>query len=172
METSLKTQSITAVSFESRMAEETKHLIEKRNWRVISAPSMQEIPLEKNPEAFQFADKLFAGHIDMLICMTGVGTKILVEILSTRTPKEKIIAALSKTNIVARGPKPVKALKDLGIPITITIPEPNTWFEILEELDLNRKSISLEGKTVAIQEYGVANEDLIKGLKKRGDVLK
>lgn len=159
---------MTAVSFESRMAEEMKRLVERRGWRVISAPSMQEIPLEKNPEAFQFAERLFAGQIDVLICMTGVGIKMLVEVLATRHPKEEIIRAFSKLTTVTRGPKPVKVLKGLGIPITITVPEPNTWFEILEELDLNRKSISLEGHTVAVQEYGTSNEDLIQGLKKRG----
>jgi uroporphyrinogen decarboxylase len=158
---------ITAVSFESRMASEMRRLIEKRGIYVISAPSMQEIPLDKNPEAFQFGEKLFAGQIHVLICMTGVGTKFLVEVLATRYPQEKIIEALSKITIVARGPKPVRVLKDFKIPIAITVPEPNTWHEILEELDLNRKSIGLEGRTVAIQEYGSSNEDLMKGLKKR-----
>lgn len=165
---SLKINSITAVSFESRMAEEMKKLVEKRGWQVISAPSMQEIPLERNPEAFQFAERLFAGQIDMMICLTGVGTRMLVQALETRFPKEKILDALSKITIVARGPKPVRVLKEFNLPITITVPEPNTWFEILEELDLNRKSIALEGRTVAVQEYGVANQELIQGLKKRG----
>ncbi len=165
-ETTVKNMKV--VSFESRMAEETLRLLEKRGYQAISAPSMQEIPLEKNPEAFLFAEKLFAGEIGILICMTGVGTKMLVEILATRYEREKIIAAISKTTVVARGPKPVRVLKELGIPITITVPEPNTWFEILEELDLSKKSVSIEGRTVAIQEYGIANQDLIKGLKKRG----
>lgn len=161
-------KNLKVVSFESRMAEETRRLLEKRGYQVISAPSMQEIPLEKNPEAFSFAEKLFAGEIDVLICMTGVGTRMLVDALATRSAKDEIIRALSRVTVVARGPKPVRVLKDLGVPITITVPEPNTWFEILEELDLNRKSVSLEGRTVAIQEYGVSNEELVKGLKKRG----
>lgn len=166
MTTDAKT--LTAVSFESRMAEETKKLIEKRGWQVISAPSMQEIPLEKNPEAFAFAEKLLAGQIGMIICMTGIGMKMLIEVLATRYPKDKIIEALSKVTVVARGPKPVKVLRDLDIPVAITIPEPNTWFEILEELDMDRKGIDLTGRAVAVQEYGVSNEELVKGLKKRG----
>jgi uroporphyrinogen decarboxylase len=161
-------KNLKVVSFESRMAEETRKLLEKRGYQVISAPSMQEIPLEKNPEAFSFAEKLFAGQIDILICMTGVGTRMLVEALAIRYPKEEILRAISRVTVVARGPKPVRVLKDFAIPITITVPEPNTWFEILEELDMNRKSVSLEARTVAIQEYGVSNEELVKGLKKRG----
>lgn len=168
MTNSVEKKSITAVSFESRMAAEMGKLIEKRSWNVLSAPSMQEIPLKDNPAVFDFGDKLFARSVDIVICMTGVGMKMLVEILSTTYPESDIVLALSRLTIVARGPKPVKVLKELGVPIAITVPEPNTWFEILEELDMNRKSLSLEGKTVAVQEYGASNEELIEGLKKRG----
>ncbi len=161
-------EGVCAVSFESRMADIMAQAIQRKGGRVISAPSMQEIPLEKNPEAFSFGENLLAGKIDVIIFMTGVGTRMLVEILATRTPREKILAAIRQTTTVARGPKPVKVLRDLGIPITLTVPEPNTSFEILETLDLSRKSLELAGRTVAIQEYGVSAEALVQGLKKRG----
>lgn len=156
------------VSFESRMAEVMVQGITNKGGRVISAPSMQEIPLEKNPEVFAFAEKLFSGQIDVILFLTGVGTRYLIETLSTRYSKEEIIRHLSRLTTVARGPKPVRVLKELGIPLTIAVPEPNTWFEILETLDLSRRSISLEGKTVAVQEYGISNPELIQGLKRRG----
>ncbi len=156
------------VSFESRLAQVMAESIAKKGGRPVLAPSLQEIPLEKNPEAFAFAEKLLAGQIDLVIFMTGVGTRLLLDILSTRYPREKIIEALSRVTTVARGPKPVRALTENRIPITLTIPEPNTWFEILETLDLSRRSISLAGRTVAIQEYGIPNEELVKGVKKRG----
>ncbi len=155
-------------AFESRMADIMAMNIQRKGGRAVIAPTMQEIPLDRNPEAFAFAEKLFAGQIEVLIFMTGVGARMLVEALSTRYPKEKILAEFSKRTIVARGPKPVHVLRELGIPVTITVPEPNTWFEILETLDLSKKSVSLGGKTVGVQEYGVSNPDLIEGLKKRG----
>lgn len=158
----------TIVSFESRLAEVMAQSIAKKGGQPIMAPSMQEIPLERNPEAFAFAEKLLRGKIDMVIFMTGVGTRLLLKALSTRYPLEQIVAHLSRVTTVARGPKPVKALTEYGIPITMTVPEPNTWFEILETLDLSRRSISLEGRTVAVQEYGISNPQLIEGLKKRG----
>ncbi len=161
-------QGLTVASFESRMADIMTKQIATKGGLPLVAPSMQEIPLEKNFEAFSFAEKLLAGKIDLIIFMTGVGAQMLIDALATRYPKDQIIASLSSLTVVARGPKPVKTLRDAGIRVTITVPEPNTWFEILETLDLSRKSISLEGKTVAIQEYGVSNEELIQGLKKRG----
>ncbi len=161
-------QGMGVVSFESRMADVMVKAITSRGGRAISAPSMQEIPLENNPEAFAFAEKLLAGNIDVMIFMTGVGARMLMDILSLRYPQKEILEKISKLVIVARGPKPVQALKELGIPVTITVPEPNTYLEILEALDLSRRSVSLEGSTVAVQEYGIPGEDLLKGLKKRG----
>ena len=155
------------LSFESRLADLMAKNIAKYGGVPIAAPSMQEIPLTQNPEAFAFGEKLLRGEIHMVIFMTGVGARMLVDILSTRYPKDEIISHLSRLTTVARGPKPVKVLRDLGIPVTVTIPEPNTWFEILETLDLSRKGIALEGKTVAVQEYGETNEALVAGLKKR-----
>ncbi|MBI2167091.1 MAG: uroporphyrinogen decarboxylase [Candidatus Omnitrophica bacterium] len=156
------------VSFESRLAEIMSQGIERKGGRAILAPSLQEIPLEKNPEALAFGRKLLAGEIDVVIFMTGVGTRHLLDCLATQTPKEEILRRLSQLTTVARGPKPVKALSENKIPVTLTVPEPNTWFEILEALDLSEKSIPLHGKTVAIQEYGIPNEELVKGLKIRG----
>ena len=49
----------------------------------------------------------------------------------------------------------------------ITVPEPNTWRDILHTLD-DRKPEGLSGLRIAIQEYGMANEDLAQGLTERG----
>jgi len=156
------------VSFESRLAEAMCRSIELHGGQPVSAPSLREIPLEANPEAFAFAEKLFAGQIDIVIFMTGVGSRILIEALSTRYEPSKVIEALSRVTVVARGPKPIRVLKEKGIPITITVPEPNTWREIVETLDLSSKGVGLEGKTAAIQEYGISNRELIEALQKRG----
>lgn len=156
------------VSFESRLSEAMAKSIATHGGVPVSAPALQEIPLEKNPEAFAFAEKLLAGKIDVVILMTGVGARYLFGALSTRHPLERILEAYRRVTTVARGPKPVKALRDYGLAPTITVPEPNTWHEILDELDLSARSIPLAGRTVAVQEYGVPNPELVKGLRQRG----
>lgn len=168
LETKNGFQGRTVVAFESRMADIMAQAIARKGGKPLTAPSMQEIPLDKNPELFSFAEKLFSGQIDLIIFMTGVGTRMLVDGLSSKYPKEKIIEELKKRTLVVRGPKPVQALRELGITADVSVPEPNTFREILETLDLSRKSISLEGKTVAVQEYGVPSAELLAGLKKRG----
>jgi len=155
-------------SFESRMASVMEQGILKHGGIPLIAPTMQEIPLEKNPDLVSFAQKLFAGEIDGVIFMTGVGTRYLLETLSVSYPKEILVAALSRTTVIARGPKPVRILAEWGIPVTLTAPEPNTWEELVELLDWSEKSFSLENKTIAVQEYGDSNPRLLEALQKRG----
>lgn len=157
-------------AFESRRAVEIAKLISSFGGVPLVGPSMREIPLDNNPAAFEFADKLFAGHIQGAIFMTGVGTRTLFEALQWHYRLEEIVRGLSKTTVVARGPKPAQVLREYGVPITIVVPEPNTWREVLQELDENPRSFTVSGSTVAVQEYGVPNEPFLEELRSRGAV--
>lgn len=154
-------------SFESRRAREMASLITRHGGVPLVGPSMREIPLEENPAAFSFAERLLGGEIDAVIFMTGVGARTLFAALTTRYERGEIVAALSKITIVARGPKPVKVLREFKVPITITVPEPNTWREVLQELDENPRGLTLEGSRIAVQEYGVSNQAFLQELGSR-----
>ncbi|NGZ60354.1 MAG: uroporphyrinogen-III synthase [Nitrospira sp. LK265] len=153
------------VAFESRMAAEITRLIERYGGRPLVAPVLREIPLESNSAAHEFGARLMAGRIDLLILLTGIGTTMLFDLLRTRYPWSSIITALQQAPIVARGPKPVAALKAVGLQATVTVPEPNTWHDLVSTLDEHR---SVKGLRVAVQEYGVPNRDLLRALEQRG----
>ena len=153
------------ISFESRRAEAMEKLIHKHGGVPRVVPSMKEVPLEENPQALRFAKKLFAGEIDILILMTAVGTRTLIEVLETKYPLEKIKTYFQKITLVARGPKPVAALGEIKLRPNLTVPEPNTWHEILTVLDQNSP---VSSKRIAVQEYGIPNQKLIFELEKRG----
>jgi uroporphyrinogen-III synthase len=157
------------VSFESRRAKEMAELIRRYGGEPIVAPSMREVPLSENRAAIEFLPEIEAGKFDMLILMTGVGTRTLNQTLLTQYTQEQIIAALRKTQLVARGPKPVAALKELGLEPAITVPEPNTWRETLAALDART---TIRGKHIAVQEYGIPNPELVSGLEQRGATVK
>ena len=156
------------VAFESRRAPEMAALIARFGGVPRVAPALREAPLEEDAAALAFGTALFAGRLDAVIFMTGVGTRRLLEVLETRHARDKIVQALAGITVVARGPKPVKVLRELQVPITITVPEPNTWREVLEELDENPRGFTLAGSRVAVQEYGVPNEAFLAALKERG----
>lgn len=158
---------MTVAAFESRMADHMAKLIARHGGKPMVAPSLQEIPLENNAEALDFAANLMAGDVDMLILLTGVGVRTLEDVWKTRFSLDAIQQALTKTTLVCRGPKPVAALKELGLKPHVTVPEPNTWRDILSTLDA-WKPDGLTGLRIAIQEYGTANTDLAQGLIERG----
>jgi len=156
---------LAVVSFESRMAREMTRLIEHYGGQPLVAPALREIPIQDNPAALRFGARLIDGQVDILILMTGIGTTTLFEILRSRHPMSSIMAGLTQTVIVARGPKPVAALKLLGITPTLTVPEPNTWVEVVSTLDEYRP---VKGRRVAVQEYGTSNPELLEALRQRG----
>jgi uroporphyrinogen-III synthase len=126
---------------------------------------MREVPLEDNPAAHDFARRLLDGRIDVVILLTGVGTRALVAAVETSCPRAQLAEALGRTVTIARGPKPVAALRELGLTPTVVVPEPNTWREILRATE---GAADVSGRCVAVQEYGVSNSDLIDGLAARG----
>lgn len=74
------------LSLESRRAAEMAQLIRKQAGNAFVAPSMREIPLEENEEAFRFGERLFAGEFDMMVLLTGIGTRQLNRVLAARFP--------------------------------------------------------------------------------------
>ena len=156
---------LTVAAFESRMAAEMTRLIERHGGKPLVAPALQEIPLEDNSAALQFGELLLTEGLDVLVLLTGAGTTTLFEILHSRHAKDTIKNALKETVLIARGPKPVAALKTLGFQPTLTVPEPNTWVDVVSTLDAYRP---VTGLRVAVQEYGLPNRDLLEALKQRG----
>lgn len=156
------------LSLESRRAAEMAKLIESYGGQPMVAPSMREVPLATNTEALAFARELAAGRFDVVIFLTGVGTKALARVVETMYSLKEFRAALEKIAVVARGPKAVAALRELSVPVTLAAPEPNTWKELLQALDEKPETLPLQGRRVAVQEYGASNAELMDGLARRG----
>src|SRR5260370_174932 len=103
------------VSLESRRAAEMAHLIRKQQGEPIVAPSMREAPIERNEEAFRFAERLFAGEFDMMILLTGVGARILDQAIANKFGPGRFAEALRRMTVVVRGPKPAAVLREHGL---------------------------------------------------------
>lgn len=157
------------LSLESRRAREMAALITSHGGRPHVAPSMREVPLESNSEALAAAERLMAGQFDLVILLTGVGTRALLDVVTAAVgSSESLVAALRRTRVAVRGPKPAGVLRELEVPVWVTAPEPNTWRELLAALDAKSGEFSLAGARLAVQEYGESNQDLLDGLASRG----
>lgn len=153
-------------SFESRRASEMQTLLGKFQIQSTVAPSMREIPLEEHHEAIQFADRLLAGEFEIVIFMTGVGAKALLSAIEMKYDRERVLNELRQRTIIVRGPKPAAVLKEWKVPFAYRVHEPNTWRELVNMIA--GVPIPVAGSSVAIQEYGKTNTELISELKKMG----
>ena len=150
------------LSLESRRSAEIEKLIRARGGDPFVAPSMREIPLQDNPEAFAFATRLFAGEFDMVILLTGVGSRLLNQILETRYPPGAFAEALRQLTVVVRGSKPAAVMREWNVPVAVSVPEPNTWREILAATEARPE------RKIAVQEFGRSSPELLEGLRARG----
>ena len=71
-------EGLEVVAFESRRAPEMAALITRFGGVPRVAPALREAPLEENAAALAFGAALFAGRLDAVIFMTGVGTRRLI----------------------------------------------------------------------------------------------
>ena len=150
------------LSLESRRAQEMSTLIRKQGGEPFVAPSMREVPLDRHDEAFTFAEALLRGDFDCIVLLTGVGTRLLWQAILTRFPQDDLRTALGNLTVVARGPKPSAAVRELGLAADVQIPEPNTWREVLAVMQ------SRPEHRIALQEYGESNTELVDGLRAAG----
>jgi uroporphyrinogen-III synthase len=101
---------------------------------------------------------------DDLILLTGEGLRRLVAFADRLTLRDAFVAALGRTRFITRGPKPVRALREIGLDSTISADPPTSAGVIaaLEKLGLN-------GRRVAVQLYpDNAHEALLTALDRAG----
>jgi uroporphyrinogen-III synthase len=151
--------------FESRFSEEFANLVRKQGGEPLAGPTMVEAPLALGDEVRTFVEQLRAGKVDALLVLTGVGHRKLVQLVSSLVSSEELAELLRRILVAARGPKAVGALKELGIKPQVVAPEPHTWQTLLAALEAQGP---LQGKRIALQQYGVPHEQLTKALAERG----
>ncbi|MEP6716083.1 MAG: uroporphyrinogen-III synthase [Terriglobia bacterium] len=150
------------LSLESRRAGEMAILIRKQGGEPFVAPSMREVPLDRQDEVFDFGARLLRGEFDGVILLTGAGFRLLWKTMLTRFAEDELKAALQRITVVVRGPKPSAALREIGLAANVQVPEPNTWRELLQAMAGRAE------KRLALQEYGKSNTELVDGLHAQG----
>src|SRR5258708_12525595 len=112
------------LALESRRAVEIEKLIRTQGGIPFVAPSMREVPLDYNPQALDFAGRLFRGEFDMVILLTGVGARYLNQIIETRWPAGAFADALRRVAAGVPGPKPRAGIPHSPPPPSSPAPAP------------------------------------------------
>ena len=155
------------LSFESRRSQEIAQLIRNNGGIPVVAPSTREVRTASEEEQ-NLLREILNNKFDAIIFMTGVGARALAEAVGVIATPEEFFSALRRTRIIVRGPKPAAAMRDFGVPITLTVPEPNTWREIVKALDEHSQTVPLKQCRVAVQEHGEPSPELYAALRERG----
>lgn len=140
----------TIAFLEARRSEELARLIVQQGGTPYVAPALREVPAADPAPQRAWLARLAAGRFDVVLFLTGVGCRALLERAAEDGALDGVRAGLARARVVARGPKPVRVLREYGVRIDFVPPEPNTSDELLAEL----ATWELAGKAVGVQLYG------------------
>ena len=142
-------------------------MIARQGGEPVEAPTLREVPLRGPSGLDALEQDLRDGVPVLLVLLTGVGTELMIEGLSESLSRQRALELLTapQTTIVCRGPKPHATLKQFNIKPALVVGEPNTWRDVLREIDEHDLA---RGRSVYVQEYGRTNAELVQGLEERG----
>jgi uroporphyrinogen-III synthase len=148
---------------EGRQLEELVQMLEKEGAVALRCPMLSILDAPNEKPILAWLDKLQAGAFDWVILLTGEGLRRLLACADRHGRREAVIAALPKTKTLIRGPKPGRALKEIGLTATLTAQAPTT-----DGVIASLKSLNLQGLTVGVQLYNESNPPLEQALRDAG----
>ena len=134
---------------ETRELDVLAQLFEQRGANVIRCPlvAVLDAPDPKPIEAW--LRRFVAGACDDLVLFTGEGLKRLLRFAERIELQDAFLEALGHIRKITRGPKPVRALREIGLTADIQAVEPTT-----EGIIAALSAFNLTGRTIGVQLYG------------------
>jgi uroporphyrinogen-III synthase len=136
---------------ETRELDVFASLLERRGAQVLRYPLIRIVDAPDPAPVLAWCQRLIDGGFDDLILLTGEGLHRLLACLTRHAPadQERFRQALARVRKITRGPKPARALRELGLAPELAAPEPTTAgiIALLRNEDLR-------GRRVAVQLYG------------------
>jgi len=150
---------------ESRELDLFAGMLEKKGATTYRCPLVQILDLQDSGDAEAWIEQLVAGAFRDIIWMTGDGLQRLVGIAEKVGRRDAVINSLKQCRAITRGPKPARALRELGLPKPwLAAPEPTSQ-GVLQSLTTE----DLAGRPLGLQLYpGEGGLPLLEGLRARG----
>jgi uroporphyrinogen-III synthase len=152
---------------EGRQLEELAQMLEREGAATLRCPMVSILDAPDPTPVVAWLHELIAGEFDYVVLMTGEGLRRLLGFAGRAGIREKVISALRRTATVTRGPKPVRALKEVGLSPTKIAEAPTT-----EGVIATLRREPLQGKTVGVQFYADSNPPLMEFLQQVGVTAK
>lgn len=133
---------------ESRELDLFSRMLERLGAQVVRCPMVRVRALDQTEALDRWLRDLAREGHDALVFYTGVGVSHIVAGADRLGLREETLAAFSRARRYVRGPKPVAALRKLGLEVDETAPEPTT-----QGLVALLASLPLRGQRVGVQLY-------------------
>jgi uroporphyrinogen-III synthase len=153
MSRSLKGRTIALA--ETRQLEELALMLESQGATALRCPMVSILDAPDPAPVLDWLHELCLDRFSHVVLMTGEALRRLLHFAEGGGLRDACIAALARTTIIARGPKPGQVLKEIGLTPTRIAPLPTT-----EGVIALLRDESLQGRTVGVTLYGEANPTL------------
>ena len=148
---------------EGRQLEELARMLEVEGAATLSCPMVSILDAPDVPPILAWLSDLVADRFGWVVLFTGEGLRRLLGFADREGMREAVIAALARTRTLTRGPKPVKALQEIGLQPTEVAAAPTT-----DGVIVALRKHDLRGVTVAVQHYSESNPPLSTFLSEAG----
>lgn len=156
-------QGITVALPESRELDLFASMLEERGASTWRCPLVSIMDTPDRESVERWLQEVTGNGLDWLILLTGEGLRRLVRVADEMGVHEAFVATLGKARLLTRGPKPGRALREIGLRGDVAADEPTTDGVIST---LRRETLS--GLRVGVQLYGQPNPKLVDFLSRAG----
>jgi uroporphyrinogen-III synthase len=142
-------------------------MLEAQGARAIRCPLVTILDAEDSAPVEAWLKRLVRGEFDDLILLTGEGLRRLLAVGEHLGMRDDIAAAIGRLRTIVRGPKPVRALREIGLQPGLIAASP-TSAGIVDTLSAH----DLRGRKIGLQLYpGEADPGLLSFLDASGAVV-
>ncbi len=143
---------------ETREIELFAAMLERRGAAVVRCPLVAIRDAPDPAPVLEWSRRFAAGSCDDLILLTGEGLRRILTCIDTHEAalREIFVAALGRVRKITRGPKPARALRELGLKPDIAAEVPTT-----EGVIASLRAHDLKGHRCGIQLYGTEPNRLL-----------
>lgn len=140
---------------EGRQLEELAEMLAREGAIPLRYPLLSILDAPNATPVEEWLRDLCADRFDWVVFLTGEGVRRLLGFAARAGMTDAVIAALGRTRTVTRGPKPVRALKEINVQPTRVASVPTTA-GVIDSL----RTESLAGLTIGVQLYVETNPQL------------
>ena len=152
---------------EGRQLEELVVMLESEGATALRCPLLSILDAPDPLPVLAWIEDLIAGRFSWVVLMTGEAIRRLGGFAERAGRRDAFVEALGRTPTLTRGPKPVRALKEIGLTPT-KVAAPPTTDGVIAAL----RPETLTGMTVGMTLYGAANPALEDYLHSAGAVVR